>query len=151
MYEKMILPTDGSELSFIGVNEGLKVAKALGIPVIAIHVLKPTRYTPGLIEYGLADAAVETQELIIEGFEKRGKEILKKVKQKADALGVNIKTKLVGGIPYDEITKAADDSDIIYISSHGHSGWSSLFLGSTTDRVLKHTKSTVAVVRSKDE
>ncbi len=151
MYGKMILPTDGSDLSFIGVDEGLKVAKTLDIPVVAIHVLRPTRYTPGLMEYGLADAAIETQELIVEGFEKRGKEILKKVKQKAYALGVEIETKSVDGVPYDEITKISDDNDIIYISSHGHSGWSSLFLGSTTDRVLKHTKSTVAVVRSKDE
>ena len=150
MYGKMILPTDGSELSYIGVKEGLEVAKKLGIPAVAIYVLQPAKYTSGLMEYGLADAAVNAQELIMEGFEKKGKQIMENVKKMADAKGVKLETKIVDGIPYKEITNLAEDNDMIYISSHGHSGWSSLFIGSTTDRVLKHTKSTVAVVHSKN-
>ncbi len=150
MYGKMILPTDGSDLSYIGVKEGLEVASKLGIPAVAIYVLEPARYTPGLMEYGLADAAVSAQEMLMESFQEKGKQIMEHIKKMADAKGVKLDTRIVEGIPYKEIAELAEDNDIIYISSHGHTGWSSLFIGSTTDRVLKHTKTTVAVVHSKN-
>ena len=72
------------------------------------------------------------------------------IKKMADAKGVKLDTRIVEGIPYKEIAELAEDNDIIYISSHGHTGWSSLFIGSTTDRLLKHTNTTVAVVHSKN-
>ncbi len=147
----MILPTDGSKLSFLGVEEGLKVAKRLDTPVVAVFVIKPSSYYQGLVEYDATDVAFSAQQMIKESLEKQGEEVLKRVETKAQELGVKLETKIQEGTPYKVITEMANDDDIIYISSHGHSGLSSLFLGSTTDRVLKHTRSTVAVVRPSSE
>ncbi len=151
MYKKMILPTDGSKLSFVGVEEGLRAAVKFGIPAVAIYVIKPGSYTHGMMGQEMEGMSVMTQEMLRDGFVKQGEKVLEKVKEKADELGVELKTKLAEGIPYDEITKVAHEDDIIYMSSHGRSGLSSLFLGSTTDRVIKHTRCTVAVVRPKDD
>ncbi len=151
MYKKMILPTDGSELSFVGVEEGLEAAKKFDIPVVAIYVIKPSSYSHGMMGQEMEGMNISTQEMLREGFVKQGENVLEKVKMKAEDIDVELKTKLTEGTPYDEITKLANEKDIIYMSSHGRSGLSSLFLGSTTDRVIKHTRCTVAVVRPKDD
>ncbi len=150
MYGKVILPTDSSELAHVGVEEGLKAAKKFGIPAVAIYVLSPSSYSQSYIGYEMADVDVGAHEAIRNGLKKQGEKILNKVKREADEIGVELKTKLVEGTPYKEICKLADKNDIIYISSHGRSGISSLFLGSTTNRVIKHTKATVAVVKANE-
>lgn len=144
------MPTDGSEFSFIGVKEGIEVASKLDIPVIAIYVIKPSSYTHGLVEYDVPEIAFEAQKKIMAGLKEQGNLSLEKVKKIAEKRGVRVETRLEEGTPYEKITDIADEKDIIYMSSHGHSGLSHLFLGSTTDRVIKHTKCTVAVVRSKN-
>ncbi len=151
MYGKMILPTDGSEVAHAGVEEGLRAAKIFDIPVIAVYVITPSSYSQSHIGYEMEDMDFSAYEIIRNGLKKQGENVLKRIKKEADKLGVKLETKLVEGRPYKEITKLADKNDVIYISSHGRSGISSLFLGSTTDRVIKHTKATVAVVKPKND
>ncbi|MFO7791643.1 MAG: universal stress protein [Candidatus Saliniplasma sp.] len=151
MYGKMILPTDGSELAHVGIEEGLKAAKKFDIPAVAIYVLSPTSYSHSYIGYDMGDIDVGAHEAIRKGLKKQGEKVLKEIEKDADEIGVKLKTKIVEGTPYKEICRLAKKDDIIYISSHGRSGISSLFLGSTTDRVIKHTKATVSVVKAKND
>ncbi len=53
------------------------------------------------------------------------------------------------GIPWAEITRAADDldRDLIVIATHGYTGWKHVLLGSTAERVVRHAKCPVLVVR----
>jgi hypothetical protein len=41
MYKRILIPTDGSELASKGVDHGLALAKALGIPATVINVTVP--------------------------------------------------------------------------------------------------------------
>ncbi len=148
MYGKVILPTDGSELSFKGVKEGLKFAKKMDIPAVAVYVIKPSSYSYSFSGHEMGGLEVTDKEFLREGFRKQGKKVLKKVKEEADKMGVSLEGNVIEGIPYDEITKLADKGDIIYMSSHGRSGLSSVLLGSTTDRVIKNSRATVAVVKA---
>lgn len=147
MYEKVIVPTDGSELSLIGLKEGMKAAKTYDIPAVAIYVLAPETQTGVGIGTALFDDMnEETINTLHEHRKKEGKKVLEKVKKIAEEMDIELDTEIKKGEPYEEITALADENDIIYMSSHGRSGISSLFIGSTTDRVIKHTESTVAVV-----
>ncbi len=148
MYEKVIVPTDGSDLSLVGLKEGLKAAKSYDIPAVAVYVLTPDAMS-GMAAHRFEDMGKETMDILREHRKKEGKKILEKVKKMGDDLGVTVKTKIEEGEPYEEITKLANGNDIIYMCSHGRSGLSSLFIGSTTDRVIKHTDATVAVVKAK--
>lgn len=136
MYDKVIVPTDGSEFSMKGVKEGLDVAKKMDIPVIAIYV----------IEFG--DIKISND--ISSDFERAAAEALKEVGELADEIGVELEKKIFKGSPYKKITEHAGENDIIFIASHGHSGFRDLFLGSTTERVLKQAKCTVAVVKGEE-
>lgn len=147
MYERVIIPTDGSDVSFQGVEEGLKAAKAYGIPALALYVIPPSSISGHrLEEYGM-----ELIDQFREHQKDRGKKILAKVKKEAHELGVELKTEIREGPPYEEISSVANPGDIVYICSHGRSGIKSIFLGSTTTRVLKRTEATVAVVRADED
>ncbi len=151
MYGKVIIPTDGSELSFIGVKEGLKAAKRFNIPAVVVYVIKPSSYSISFSGHEMGGLEVSDKEFLREGFRKQAKKVLSKVKKEADKMGVSLEGNVVEGIPYQEITKLADKNDIIYMSSHGRSGLSSVLIGSTTDRVIKESKATVAVVKANNE
>jgi len=150
MYGKVIVPTDGSELSLEGVKEGLKVAKKYDIPALAVFVVSSDAMS-GLAAHRYEDVNRETINILRDHRRKEGEKVLAKVKNLAEEFSVEIRTEIREGEPYEEITDVANENDIIYMSSHGRSGLSSLFIGSTTDRVIKHTKATVAVVKAKNK
>jgi len=141
MYKRVLLPTDGSGCAMKGVREGLGLAAEMDIKALSIYVINSSEYT-GLHHESIKRSAKH-------GLKKQGKKALEKVRDIANEKGVELETKIVVGIPYKKITQEADKDDIIYISTHGMSGFSHLFLGSTTERVLKNTESTVSVVRGK--
>lgn len=53
------------------------------------------------------------------------------------------------GVPYYQITIAAKDLniDLIVITTHGHTGLSHVFLGSTAERIVRHAPCPVLTVR----
>ena len=61
------------------------------------------------------------------------------------------KTLVRNGVPYNEISRAAASLkvDLIVISTHGYTGLKHALLGSTTERVVRHAKCPVLVVRSR--
>ncbi len=141
MYDRVVVPTDGSEIAEIGVKEGLELAKSLEIPALCIYV----------IDYSTLEDLEEREhkENAREGMEKVGEKALRSVRKKAHEMGVDIETRNLLGKPYERIVDTANESDIIYMSSHGASGFSEFFFGSTTDRVVKNANSTVAVVKAR--
>ncbi len=141
MYEKVIIPTDGSDCAKRGVDEGLWMAKTLGVKAVALYVIDASEYE------GLHHESIKTS--VKTGLKKAGKEALETVLNRGKRWGVEIEPKIVMGKPFREIIKAGSENDIIFISSHGASGWTKLFVGSTTDKVIKHARCTVAVVRGK--
>ncbi|MFO8109355.1 MAG: universal stress protein [Thermoplasmata archaeon] len=139
MYERVIIPTDGSKCAEAGGREGIEAARALGIKAIAIYVVDASEYE------GVHHHAIRNS--VRAGFKQKGIKTLKKLKEYASKRGVKVDTKIKEGKPYFEISELAGENDIIYISSHGASGFTKMFIGSTTDKVLKNARCTVAVVK----
>ncbi len=151
MYERVILPTDGSDLSFLGVEEGLESAKKFDIPALAVYVIPPSALSEGAGRYRFEEFGKEMMDMRNEQLKEKGKKVLQEVESEAEDMGVEIETRIEFGEPFEEITDLTEENDIIYICSHGRSGISKVFLGSTTSRILKHTNATVAVVKAKSE
>ncbi len=151
MYGKVIIPTDGSEYSLVSVKEGLELARSLNIPAVAVHVVPP--YHPGKAfgRYRMEELGHRGLDEMVKVLKKRGDSILSEVKNLAGDMDVELETHTFEGRVYEKICELAEDKDIIYISSHGHSRVSSYLLGSTTERVLKHTSADVAVVTTKTD
>ncbi|MGM0406016.1 MAG: universal stress protein [Thermoplasmatota archaeon] len=88
---------------------------------------------------------------VVKNLKNQGESILSEVKALAEDIGVELETHTFQGRVYEKICELAEKEDIIYISSHGRSGISSYLLGSTTERVLKHAKADVVVVKTKSD
>ncbi|MFW6176348.1 MAG: universal stress protein [Thermoplasmatota archaeon] len=141
MYDQVILPTDGSKNAMRGVEEGLQMARSLGIKAVGIYVVDVSEYK-GLHHTSIKESARS-------GMKSAGHEALDEIEEMADEMGVELERKILEGKPFEQIAAAAKDTDIIYISSHGFSGFTKLFMGSTTERVIKNAEATVAVVKGK--
>jgi len=141
MYDKVILPTDGSKNAMRGVKEGLEMAKTLGVKAVGVYVVNVSEYK-GLHHTSIKESAKS-------GMKSTGHEILDEVEEIADEMGVDFEKKILEGKPYQQISAVANDTDIVYICSHGLSGFTKLFMGSTTERVIKESEATVAVVKGK--
>ncbi|MFP4143215.1 MAG: universal stress protein [Thermoplasmata archaeon] len=140
MYDKVIVPTDGSEIAEIGVEEGLELAKNLDIPALSIYVIDFST----LEELGEGPHKDARRDM-----ERIGERALTSVRKKAHEIGVDIETRNLIGKPYRKIVESANKNDIIYISSHGASGFSEIIFGSTTEKVLNDADCNVAVVKGK--
>lgn len=61
----------------------------------------------------------------------------------------NYKTAIVTGIPYDEITRKADEigASLIVLGTHGRTGLDHLIFGSTAERVVRSANCPVMTIR----
>ncbi len=140
MYDRVVVPTDGSEIAEIGVEEGLELAKSLDIPALCIYVIDIST---------LEELDGGEQESARRGIKNVGEKALKTVRKKAHEMGVDIETRNLLGKPHKRILDVSNERDIIYMSSHGASGFSELVFGSTTERVIQNAECTVAVVKGR--
>jgi nucleotide-binding universal stress UspA family protein len=144
MYKKILVPTDGSELSGQAVAAAIDFARASGAQVVALSVAEP--YPLVAAEGAMViDVGVEmTQRRQI------AQDNVEKVAQAARAAGVpcSIAT-AYSALPHEEIINAANvnQCDLIFMASHGRHGLSRLLAGSVTQKVLAGTTIPVLVLR----
>lgn len=145
MYNRILLPTDGSELSARGVDHGLALAKALNLPVTVVTVIVPLT---GFALQGIVQA--EAMDSYNEGRRKEVEDLEQIIAEKAKRAGVI--ADFVSKIhlsPAAAILETAVEQGcgLIVISSHGRRGISRLMLGSQTSEVLSEAGIPVLVVK----
>ena len=147
MYKRILVPTDGSDLSFAAIQATTQLAKTLGADIVAINVM-PKLGQLMFPDYGAYEMLSE------EVFEKETAEearsILAIAKEEAASLSVPclVVTKR-DAEPFRAIIDAASEykCDLILMASHGRRGITGLLLGSETTKVLTHCRIPVLVYR----
>lgn len=144
MFKKILLPTDGSELSVKAVQGAIKMASELGASVVGLTVVEPYSYST------LSEYRPET----LEAFEARNAQAaeqrLAPLLQAAKAANVPCETMAVKSFsPYEAIIDAAKKTgcDVIFMASHGRRGLRALVYGSQAQGVLTHSKIPTLVYR----
>lgn len=139
MYNHILLPTDGTELSMLGVAHGLALAKSASSKATAVIVSKPyPLQSPIPFDFWAND-----QRQIAE-------KALNAVREAAQRAGVEVSVRQTAGeSPAEAILEVARDlgCDLIVMASHGRRGVSRLLLGSQTAEVVSHSPVPVLVVR----
>jgi nucleotide-binding universal stress UspA family protein len=145
MYKHILIPTDGSELSKMALEEGVALAKTLGARVTAVTVTTPFHVitvNPGML--------TDTPERYKEHVMALASQYLDVAKNIAAAAGVACDVVHVEHEhPYKAIIDTARDRgcDAIQMASHGRRGISAILLGSETLKVLTHSTIPVIVCR----
>ena len=147
MYERILVPVDGSPTSQRGLAEALAVAAKFGSKLRLLHVVDDGTLiaTAG----AMASNIGELLSLLAEG----GEKLLDEAKRTAQARGVPAETVLhhsVSGRVCDTVVKEAVDwkADLIVIGTHGRRGAGRLLLGSDAEQVLRLAPVPVLLVRN---
>ena len=147
MFKKILVPTDGSELSGKAVDGAIDLAKIHGASIVAMNVQPPFRVPP-IAE--MPSAQFFSEDKYEETIRAYAAEILSDVENRAKAAGVACE---VATAVYDQPWQAIIDMaerkgcDLIFMSSHGRRGLSALVLGSETNKVLPHSSIPVLIFR----
>jgi len=145
MYDRILIPTDGSELADKAVDQGLALARTVGAKVTIVRVTN----VPAPMVYEGVVVALPTEEVRAE-IAARVAEHFAALKSKASGLGVPVETVHVeNDSPWHVIieTAKAKGTNLIVMASHGRRGLSAVLLGSETQKVLTHTTIPVLVCR----
>lgn len=147
MYKRILVATDGSELSNNAVSHAISLAALTGGEVVALKVVP--HYPQSYFEGSLPVAAEEVEETEAR-WSKEALAVVDSVRVQAAARGVKVepvtqRSDLVG----EAIINTAKDKgcDLIVMASHGRRGLRRLLLGSETQHVLTHSSTPVLVLR----
>jgi len=147
MYNKILVPLDGSELSECSLEHVKDIAKGCQTSkVILLTVVERvvgTGYTWGGVASGeqMAEEARKMQA--------KASDYLNKAAAGLKKEGLSVETRILSGEPAESILKfisETNDVDLLIMSTHGRSGPARWAMGSVADRVLRHSSIPVMVV-----
>lgn len=140
---KIIVPIDFSEHSEYALEAAVKLAKGNDAEIIALHMLE-------MSDSVLTSTDSEQQQkavFFLKLAEKRFNEFLDKPYLKEANVTPLVKHFKV----FSEVNDVAKDqgADLIVMGSHGTSGLSEIFVGSNTEKVVRHSEIPVLVLKHK--
>ncbi len=144
MYQRILVPTDGSEITGKAVATAISLAKALGAQLFTVSVKEPFPYS------AISEMQPTPPQEFYDAQERIAAERVAAVVAISEAAGVPCRGHTVEALhPWEAIIDHATKSqcDLLVMASHGRRGVSALLLGSETQRVLTHTTVPVLVVR----
>lgn len=149
--KKILAPTDLSDLSRAGVRYALETAASSGAEAIVYNVVG---YHEAVPYYEMEDAymprGIPTIEEVVEEHRKRLAKFLQE--NFADLMaGTKVRQEVAIGTPYHNIVEkaAAENADLIILSTHGRTGLLHALIGSVAEKVVRLSGCPVLTVRPK--
>ncbi|WP_306061261.1 universal stress protein [Natronococcus wangiae] len=138
-YDRVLVPTDGSDHANAALNLGIEAAAETGATLHLLSVVSVTRY-------GTDD---ETDRLI-DHLKENVRTILESAAAKVGEEGIDVRTATTVGTVHREISAYAEAEgiDLLVMGTHGRSEVDRELLGSVTERVLRTAPAPVLTVRS---
>ena len=153
MIRHILIPTDGSKLSERTVEQGIKLARALGAKVTGLHVIPRfhsfTYRTQVMLTYHVA-LPQDSESAYKATTNASAKKLLQFIKRAAANANVACDTLHVSDDqPFRAIIGTAKKKgcDLILMASHGHGGIGGILLGNEAHKVLTHSHIPVLIYR----
>jgi len=130
MYNRILIPTDGSEGTEQAVARAVGIAQTFGSDVHVLYVVDTRPYS-GI---DLADEEALEQAAI-----QAGRKAITEIRERVDESGIDLTQATRTGVPHVEILEYTDanEIDLVVMGTHGRTGAELAALGSTTERVLR--------------
>lgn len=140
MYQRILVPIDGSRTSARGLEEAIGLARGLGARLRLVRVLEELSYSPGASNELLPLARASAEELLDAG------------RRQAELAGLAVQTVLLAAHPEGlaELLLAQArhwQADLLVLGSHGRRGVRRLLLGSTAEQLARLSPLPVLLVR----
>lgn len=152
MLSSLLVPLDGSNLSEGSLSPATTVAQASGARLNLVHVHVP--YEPDQL---LGNTSFQLEGVDIAEYDARHREeaerYLAEVEARVGQQGLKVTSRVLDGPPVvEELSRYADevDTDMVFMTSHGYSGFRRAWLGSVTDEMMRRSTSPIFVLRPGD-
>ena len=147
MYQRILVPFDGSPVSTRGLDEAIALARLTGARLRLMYLVDDLVFATGF-ETG----AVYTSD-VLPLMRSAGRSILASGRDRVLRAGVEVDTELLEGIGprlADVVAEQAEawHADLIVIGTHGRRGASRWLLGSDAEQVLRSAPVPVLLVRA---
>ena len=139
MYKRILVPTDGSELTKKAQKQALFLAKVSGAEIVAVSVTE----NDFVNELPLDDEVYQLNQILKEQSEENLKEF-----DELNEYDIEITHVIREGSPAKVILEVAEDEeiDLIVMGSSGKSGFDRFITGSVAEKVVNSAKCAVLVV-----
>ncbi|MGV7209209.1 universal stress protein [Oxalobacteraceae bacterium A2-2] len=147
MYRKILITTDGSAVSSKTACAGVAFAQQMGAEVLALFVAPGYQY-PIYVE--IIPPSYPSEKEYTAAMRRAGQEHTQDIIESCARRGVPCEalTTFADSTAAEIVKVAAEHGcDLIFMGSHGRSGWGQLLLGSVTSKVLQHARIPVLVHR----
>jgi nucleotide-binding universal stress UspA family protein len=144
MFKRILVPTDGSDITAQAVQTSITLAKSLGAQLYTISVKEPFPYS------AISEMQPTPPQEFFDAQERIAAKRVAAVVEACKAAGVTCTAHTVEALhPWEAIIDHAkrNECDLLVMASHGRRGVSALLLGSETQKVLTHSKVPVLIVR----
>jgi nucleotide-binding universal stress UspA family protein len=144
MFKRILIPTDGSEITVKALQHAIDLARLSGAELYAIGVKEPFPYS------AISEMQPVPPQEFYDAQERIAAAHVKVATDAAATAGVPCQGHTVEALhPWEAIIDhaKAQNCDLIVMASHGRRGVSALLLGSETQKVLTHSTLPVLVVR----
>jgi nucleotide-binding universal stress UspA family protein len=149
MYQRILVPFDGSPTSNRGLDEAVKLARLAGSRLRLLYIVDAL-----LFSTGFEACAAYTGEMmsLMEG---AGAQILRSGKDRVDKAGVQVDTVLVEGVGSRLSDVVVDQinlwgAELVVIGTHGRRGVGRLLLGSDAEQIVRSSPVPVLLVRASE-
>jgi len=144
MFKRILVPTDGSDITAKAVDTAIGLAKSLGARLYTISVKEPFPYS------AISEMQPTPPHEFFDAQERIAARRIQQVREACDAASVPCEAHTIEALhPWEAIIEHAQrmECDLLVMASHGRRGVTALLLGSETQKVLTHSKLPVLVVR----
>lgn len=144
MYQRILVPTDGSEITAKAVATAVSLARLSGASLVTLCVKEPFPYS------AISEMQPVPPQEFYDAQERIAAGRVKAVLAVASAASVVCEGSTVEALhPWEAILETAKQKgcDLVVMASHGRRGMAALLIGSETSRVLTHSTLPVLVVK----
>ncbi|MFT7721822.1 MAG: universal stress protein [Roseateles sp.] len=144
MFQRILVPTDGSDITTNAVNMAIQLAKVHGAELLTLSVMEPFPYS------AVSEIQPVPPQEFIDAQQRVATQRVEAVHAAAAAQGLACRMHTVEALhAWEAIVDhaKAEHADLIVMASHGRTGLASLLLGSEAQKVITHVELPVLIVK----
>lgn len=143
MYQKMLIPLDGSELAETVLTYAIELSGRMDIDLTLLHVSSQARADFAPMQKAYIKRAADS-------VRRHARELQAKTIRKEVEKPVKVRGEIVNGYPAEEILNYATENefDLILLATHGRSGLNQWSIGSVAGKIMSASKIPILLVRA---
>jgi nucleotide-binding universal stress UspA family protein len=144
MFKRILVPTDGSDITAHAVDMAIQLAKVHGAQLLTLSVMEPFPYS------AVSEIQPVPPQEFIDAQQRVATQRVEAVAAAAAAQGLSCRAHTTEALhAWEAIVDHAKSEavDLIVMASHGRKGFAALLMGSEAQKVLSHIETPVLIVK----